>query len=444
MSEERALPHSDDAERAVLGAIILEPGAMAAVLPILPAPDLFYAPEHREVYVACRQLFKDGGFAEDAPLDPVLVGEMLNERGDVETARRWRDELSLKLSDEVPSVANAAHYARIVRRKASLRGLIERCTEIEARAYAEDTAVLVEAPGAIAEAADAAEPEPQADNAEEVAQLVDRAESGELDKAALATGIGKIDVVTAGGFRRGEMWTIGGRPGSGKSSLLLNLFAKGLNLGRRMAVFSLEVARERFLQNLIAHLACADSQTWRDRTEAEQWRRVKETGQRLTAGNLAETFNDCIIDDGVDLTPATLRAKCRRAAIDGLLDIVFLDYLQLMSGDSAETREREYARVSEASRACKLLAKECNCVVVALSQLNRNSVNESRAPRLSDLKASGSIEQDSDGVLLMHEEPDGLDGDSDRLDVIVAKQRHGPRRPLRFCFRRHCLTFEPV
>jgi len=433
-------PHSQEAEVAVLGAILLKPEVMPAVLPLLE-PDMFYRADHGAVYEAMRSLYADESLEDGKPIDLLLVKEALRFAGRDDLADNV--DLFLMLSGAVPSLANAVWYARIVRRKAVFRQLISVAGELLMFGYREQADSVDRAQHMVREVAIAAETVTPLDPVTQLGELVDRVRDGGLEQSVLATGIGKLDVVTHGGFRRGELWVIGGRPSTGKSSLALNLLMYGLRKGYRTAFFSLEVTTEQLLGNLVACTAEVDSQLWRVKNDDIRWDRVQAARAELTSGAVGDALRECVIDDAAHLSPSQLRAKCLRATLDGPLDYIIVDHIQLMAGDGKAKDSREYERVSEASRALKLLAKELDCVVIALSQLNRASVGDARAPRLDDLRASGTIEQDADAVLLMHDEPKDAAGDERRHDIILAKQRHGPKRILKMVFVREWLRFYP-
>lgn len=436
-TEERTLPHSIEAEEAVLGAVMLEPGAMAAVVPFL-RPEHFYRTDHQKLCAAFANLFARG-----VPIDVLSVREELKRTGDNDLA--GNADLFVTLGGAVPSIANAAYYAEVVRRKAGLRDLIRAGNEIIVAAYDEQPDALALAESRIRALTLDADQAERVDNVTALRELIEQAERGEADEAALSTGLGKVDVVTHGGLRRGELWIVGGRPGTGKSTLVVNLFRNGLRRGRRMALFSLEVTRRQFLGNLLACTAGADSQTWRDVDGwPTQWARVTKAADEL-GGECEDAFRNCLIDDSGHLTPAVLNAKAERFAAGGPVDFVFVDHVQLVQSDGPANGQTELSRLTDTTRALKLLAKRLDCVVIALSQLSRGSVKDCRPPRLDDLRASGSLEQDADGVLLLHDEPSDRAtlGRSDRHDIIIAKQRHGPKRVLEMIFNRPCLRFEP-
>jgi len=438
MMPNEVLPHDDEAERAVLGAIMLEPGAAAAVIPILQ-PEHFYRADHQKVYAAMLAIHREGRHAKDGPIDIVLLRDQLRHMGAKDVADNA--DLFMNLSGAVPSIANAEHYARNVHPKAALRNLRRVGIEIAAAAESEDSDAVQLAELKVRAVALGADLSTPCDNVEELTALIERAEQGIAEEAVLPTGIGKLDVTTHGGFRRGELVILGGRPGSGKSSAALNLFRNGLRKGYRMAFFTLEVTQRRFLSNLIACTAGVNSQTWRDaHGHPGQWARVKEAADELLVG-VSDTLRGCLVDDSVGLTPLTLQAKCERFAAGGGADFVFVDHIHLMSGDQKGASELE--RLTEISRALKLLAKEQDCVVIALSQLSRASAKDERAPRLDDLRSSGTIEQDADLVIMMHDTPPDKNK-SDKVyrhDWRIEKQRHGPCAILKMEFISEHLRF---
>jgi len=449
MSKERVPPHSQEAEEAVLGTLMLSPSGLPNLVPILE-PKHFYRADHQKLYAVMLQLYNGDDFEPNQTADIVLVQERLRANGDTDIA--GNTDLFMKLTASVPSLSNAKHYARIIRELYGLRQLIAGCTDVVKMAYDGNSAALELAPARMMSVANESAIEESVDAAEVLVKIVEQAEKGENVGEAQATGIGKLDVITNGGLRAGDFVIVGGRPSSGKSALVKNLFAKGIEFGRRIAVFSLEDSRELFLSNVLAHVAGADTQEWQNKNPGE-WENVLAAAERLSGyGN--GSLRHCLLDDSHNCSPTTLHAKLEQYAAQGPVDMVIVDYLQLMSPDPGMERATTIARVEKATRSLKLLARRFNTRVIALSQLSRECMKQDRAPRLDDLRDCGSIEQDADIVMLMHDNPADYKGDRVfipgksevanpyRHDIIVAKQRCGPTAHLRMNFMKHTLTFE--
>jgi replicative DNA helicase len=427
-------------EQAVLASIITGKGVLQHVISIL-TPEMFTKSSHRNAYEALCDVAASPDFEIKDLADSLMVKAALRKHGYFKTVNNG--DLWYELSRGCPSFENAKYYAKLVRKAWERRELAKATLALSQAISTGDEDVIREAKAAVSEFRHAVDTTGEVENMELVDTIINKAMDGSSASEAISTGIGGIDVHTHGGLRRGELWALGGRPSSGKSTLVLNMFAHGLRHGRTMAVFSLELTREQFIGDLISHMAGVDAMLWRTNTgqkeeASDDWKKVVKAKEEL----MDSVFNDCLINDSTSLTPALLRAEClEHIRKVGKLDVVFLDHLQLLNTDRKSKDVREYDRVSDASRACKLLAKEASAVVVALSQLSRLAANVK--PELHHLRASGTIEQDADGVIMINETPNGEDRDSERVDLHIEKNRHGGRGQVEMIFRRNQLTFVP-
>ncbi|HSU70403.1 MAG TPA: replicative DNA helicase, partial [Micrococcaceae bacterium] len=417
----RTPPQDLVAEQSVLGGMMLSKDAIADVVEVLRGND-FYRPSHESIYEAILDLYGRG-----EPADAVTVADELTKRGEI--SRIGGPAYLHQLIQSVPTAANAGFYAEIVSERAVLRRLVNAGTKIVQLGYANDGEVEDIVNAAQAEVYAVAERR----TAEDYVALKDVMEStvDEIEASGhrgegmtgVPTGFYELDELT-NGLHPGQMIVIAARPAVGKSTFALD-FARSAAIKHNLAtvVFSLEMGRNELAMRLLSAEATISLQDLRKGTiKDDQWSKIATTMGRM---NDAPLF----IDDSPNMSLMEIRAKCRRLKQQHDLKLVVLDYLQLMSsGKRVESRQQE---VSEFSRALKLLAKELQVPVIALSQLNRGSEQRTdKKPMVSDLRESGSIEQDADMVILLHRE-DIYDKESPRAgeaDVIVAKHRNGPTK----------------
>ncbi|MDJ0357149.1 replicative DNA helicase [Paenarthrobacter sp. PH39-S1] len=430
----RTPPQDLVAEQSVLGGMMLSKDAIADVVEVLRGND-FYRPSHESIYEAILDLYGRG-----EPADAVTVADELTKRGEI--SKIGGPAYLHQLIQSVPTAANAGFYAEIVGERAVLRRLVNAGTKIVQLGYANDGEVEDIVNAAQAEVYAVAERR----SAEDYVALKDVMEStvDEIEASGhrgegmtgVPTGFYELDELT-NGLHAGQMIVIAARPAVGKSTFALD-WARSAAIKHNLptVVFSLEMGRNELAMRLLSAEATISLQDLRKGTiKDDQWSKIATTMVRM---NDAPLF----IDDSPNMSLMEIRAKCRRLKQQHGLKLVILDYLQLMSsGKKVESRQQE---VSEFSRALKLLAKELQVPVIALSQLNRGSEQRTdKKPMISDLRESGSIEQDADMVILLHRE-DIYDKESPRAgeaDVIVAKHRNGPTKTIVVGFQGHYSRF---
>ena len=432
----RQPPQDLAAEQSVLGGMMLSKDAIADVLEKLRPGD-FYRPAHQNVYDAVLDLYARG-----EPADAVTVAAELDRRG---LLRRMGGALYLHtLISTVPTAANAGYYAGIVAEKALLRRLVEAGTRVVQYGYAgaEGADVNEIVDRAQAEIYDVTERRTTEDFV--VLESLLQPTMDEIDAIAsqggiargVPTGFTELDEVT-NGLHPGQMIVIAARPGMGKSTLGLD-FLRSCSIKNRMAsvVFSLEMSKSEIVMRLLsaeAKIKLADMRS--GRMSDDDWTRLARRMSEISEAPL-------YIDDSPNLTRMEIRAKARRLKQKSDLKLIVIDYLQLMtSGKKVESRQQE---VSEFSRQLKLLAKELEVPVVAMSQLNRGPEQRTdKKPMLSDLRESGAIEQDADMVILLHR-PDAFERDDPRggeADLILAKHRNGPTKTVTVAHQLHLSRF---
>ena len=432
----RQPPQDEAAEQAVLGGMLLSKDAIADVLERLRPGD-FYRPNHQCIYDAILDLYGRG-----EPADAVTVAAELDRRG---LLRRIGGAPYLHtLISTVPTAANAGYYAGIVAEKALLRRLVEAGTRVVQYGYAG-------AEGAeVAEIVDRAQAEiydvTEGRTSEDFVPLEDLLQPtmDEIDAIAsqggiargVPTGFIELDEVT-NGLHPGQMIVIAARPGVGKSTLGLD-FLRSCSIKNRLTsvIFSLEMSKSEIVMRLLSAEAKIKLSDMRSgRMSDDDWTRL---ARRMSEISEAPLF----IDDSPNMMMMEIRAKARRLKQKHDLRLIVIDYLQLMtSGKKVESRQQE---VSEFSRQLKLLAKELEVPVVAMSQLNRGPEQRTdKKPMLSDLRESGAIEQDSDMVILLHR-PDAFERDDPRggeADLILAKHRNGPTKTITVAHQLHLSRF---
>ena len=435
---DRIPPHSIEAETCVLGSMILDAASIDIVVQYNKA-DHFYRPAHEmlfQVLVDMRQ--------EAKPIDLVTVREELTARRQLEKVGGI--EYVADLVEGVPNSANAEYYAKIVRDKAMLREMIAAGTDIARTAYEnrDDAATLVdEAERRIFQIASGLIGQEAVGLRGLITKTFEMIENtqGQL-LTGLGTGYPKLDEVTSG-FQNGEVIILGARPSMGKTSLLLNLAEHMAVIdGLPVAFFSLEMSKEQIAQRLLASHAAFDlRQMRRGMISDEDWTRLQSA-----AGPLYEA--PLYIDDTPVMTILQLRAKARRLQAAHGIKAVFLDYLQLMSYyGRADSRQEQ---ITEISRGIKALARELNVPVICAAQLNRGPTDRpNQRPKMSDLRESGSIEQDADVIMLLHNEDYYHVGDSDypptnQHELIIAKQRNGPTDVVYMVFLKQFTRFQPA
>ncbi|MCT9934717.1 replicative DNA helicase [Planotetraspora sp. A-T 1434] len=432
---ERTPPSNIEAEQSVLGGMLLSKDAIADVVELLRSDD-FYRPAHQIVFEVITDLYGRG-----EPADSVTVFDELQKRGEV--ARVGGGAYLHTLTAIVPTAANAGYYAKIVREQAVLRRLIEAGTRIVSYGYGgqgEEVDDLVDrAQAEIYKVTERRTSEDYLPLSEIMPSALDEIEaigsrSGQM--VGVPTGFQDLDSLT-NGLHPGQMIVVAARPAIGKSTLGLD-FARSAAIkhGMTTVIFSLEMSRNEITMRLLSAEARVSLQAMRSGMMSDDdWTRM---ARRM--GEVAEA--PLFIDDSPNMSMMEIRAKCRRLKQRHDLRFVIVDYLQLMSSPKkTESRQQE---VSELSRALKLLAKELEVPVIAISQLNRGPEQRTdKRPQVSDLRESGSIEQDADMVILLHRE-DAYERESPRVgeaDLIVAKHRNGPTATVTVAFQGHYSRF---
>jgi replicative DNA helicase len=434
---ERPLPSSEDSERVILGAILLDNALITQAVEHLKAED-FYSPLNRRVYNAMISLFEQA-----KQIDPILIIEEMKKDGPIEAIGGVSTIANLTFG--LPHFSNLEEYVKVVKDKSVVRTLIRTCNQITSEALAEEDDAEIILDRAEQMVFSLAEErtrkgfyhiEPIArDVLERVSELA-RGESHAL--TGLATGFREFDAKTSG-LQKTDLIIIAARPSMGKTALCLTIAQNAAVLENAVvAVFSLEMSKEQLVMRMLSSEARIDAHRFRSgHLLREEWARLAGGIESLSKAKI-------FIDDTAGLSVLEMRAKARRlAAEQKKLDLIVVDYLQLMSaGGRIESRQQE---VSKISRELKALAKELNVPVVALSQLSRApEARNPPKPLMSDLRESGSIEQDADVVAFIYREDYYHETEDNKgmAELIISKQRNGPTGTVKLAFLKEFTRFE--
>jgi replicative DNA helicase len=436
IAADKTLPVNLEAERSVLGSVLLDPASLNFVVPILQADD-FYPDSHRRIYSAMRELNE-----RSTEIDVLTLKEELDREGVVE--KIGGAAYLTSLLDGVPDVGNVEHYARIVKEKSTLRRLIRAGQRIVRDGLAGDRdaeALLGDATGeifSIAEGAIQSGFEPLGQVVTRNLEIIEDARGRKGMLSGLATGFQEFDRMTSG-LQQTDLIVLAARPSVGKTSFALNVAQHvAIREGRAVGFFSLEMSKEQLGFRVLCSEADVDAKKVRDGYAS------KEAMQRLVLAQSKIHGAKFFIDDSAALNVPEMRAKGQRLKREHGLDLLIVDYMQLMAGHGRfDNRTQE---VSMISRGLKLLAKELRVPIIALSQLSRQPEQrkgDQRKPQLADLRDSGSIEQDADVVVFLYRE-ELYDKETERkgiADVIIAKQRNGPTGDFPVVFLGDHMTF---
>ncbi|WP_330948785.1 replicative DNA helicase [Virgibacillus sp. MG-45] len=417
---ERIPPHSIEAEQSVIGAIFLEPEAFSTASEIL-MPDDFYRAGHQRIFETMMKLSDHG-----EPIDVITVttalkdSKLLDEVGGV--------SYLTEVAGSVPTAANISYYCKIIEEKALLRRLIRTATDIVTTSYDKEDEVddvlndaeksILEVSGRKNSGAFKAIKDVLINVYDNIEMLHNRKE----DVTGIPTGYRDLDRITSG-FQRNDLIIIAARPSVGKTAFALNIAQNvAVNTDENVAIFSLEMGAEQLVQRMLCAEGNIDAQRLRNgQLESEDWGKLT-----MAMGSLSNA--GIYIDDTPGIRVSEIRSKCRRLKQEHGLGMILIDYLQLIQG-SAGSRDNRQQEVSEISRSLKGLARELNVPLIALSQLSRGvEQRQDKRPMMSDLRESGSIEQDADIVGFLYRD-DYYDKESEKqniIEIILAKQRNGP------------------
>jgi replicative DNA helicase len=430
-----SIPHSREAEEAVVGAVLINPEAYYDVAQFLQADD-FYIHRHKWIWEAFTRLHE-----QRTPVDMLTLSDELESVGQL--AELGGPAYLTALINQVPTSLNAESYGRIVESHSIRRKMINAANQIASLAYNEESlvdTVMDEAEKAVFNVSERRLKHDLVPISSVLSEYYDRIDDlAKRDEEIFGVPTGFIDLdKLLGGLQPSDLLIIAGRPGQGKSGFLLSVAKNAaLTHKKHVAIFSLEMSNEQVVQRLIAQETAIDSQRLRTgKLAEEEWPLFTHS---------IEVFSDTkiFLDDTPAVTPLQLRTKCRRLHMEYGLDLVIIDYLQLMGGDTRN--DNRVQEVSYISRNLKVLARELNVPVLAAAQLSRAVEQRSdKRPVLSDLRESGSLEQDADIVMFIYR-PDQYEKDTVKqnvAEIIVAKHRNGPVGSVELIFRGALAKFE--
>lgn len=421
----RLPPHNVEAERAVIGAMMLNADAIMVCSELLTS-DEFYQQQYGIIFDALVEMYKDGVGA-----DLVTLQDKLREKE--VTPELYSVEYLGELLASVPTSANVKFYAEIVHEKAVLRRLIRVSEQVTKDCYMdsqpledilEDTEKSV---FDVIQQRGGSEFEPIRDVVLRTLDSIEKAAKQKGNITGLETGFRDLDAKTAG-LQKSDLILIAARPAMGKTAFVLNIAEYvALHSNSTIALFSLEMSKEQLVKRMLAMNSMVDSQKIRTGDlEDDDWDKLVGSVRKIGNSNL-------VIDDTSGITASELRSKCRKLKIEQGLDLVIIDYLQLMTGAGKRKSDSRQQEISDISRSLKVMARELNVPVIALSQLSRAVESRpDKRPMLSDLRESGAIEQDADIVMFIYRD-EYYNPDSEKkgvAEVIVAKQRSGPTGPV--------------
>ena len=439
MEREYQVPQSDHAEKSVLGSILVGYQEADEAFLILK-PEHFYQRRHQILFEVMLDLFE-----QNKAVDLVLVQEELLRRKVLEKVGGI--EYLAELTEYVPTARHCVYYAQIVRDKYLLRSLLEVCGEISKEVQQSTdpvSSIIDRAEAKLFELTRRHSPRstyPIKEVLKDAFLRYQNLRSRKLTHTGIPTGYIDLDAMT-GGFEPGQFIVLAARPSMGKTTLALNMIQRmAMREGKSILLFSMEMSKDQVVNNMICSFARVNSHRLRRGILSDsEWSRV---------GDAINEYAKCriFVDDSAGLSIMELRTIARKMKLQENIDILFIDYLQLIQGGKGESRQQE---ISYISRSLKTLAKELEIPVVALSQLSRAvEAREDHRPRLSDLRESGAIEQDADLVLMLYREAyykrekEKLDPEKQRLtEVIVAKQRNGPTGVVKILFFNEYMRFE--
>ncbi|AYD41357.1 replicative DNA helicase [Clostridium fermenticellae] len=415
----RSMPHNIEAEQSVIGAMLIDKTSIAEAMEVLK-PEDFYKDSHKIIFESIISLYQ-----KDIAIDIITLSENLKSRDKLDTVGGIT--YISELGGSVISTANIQSYIKIVKEKSTLRNLIKASTKIIEESYSNQNDVLKVIDLAekqifnIAENNIGSDFEPISDILERGFVQIENLFNNKGETTGIPSGFRELDSKTSG-FQKGDMVLIAARPSMGKTTFALNIAEyAALREGKNVAIFSLEMSKEQLAYKLLCSEAHVDMLKLRTGDlEDKDWENIARVSGPLGSAKL-------FIDDSAGISIMEMRSKCRRLKIESGIDLIIIDYLQLMAGSgSSESRQQE---VSEISRSIKALAKEMECPIVALSQLSRApEARTDHRPMLSDLRESGSIEQDADLVLFLYRDEYYNKETEDRniAECIISKQRNGP------------------
>ena len=433
----RSMPHNIEAEQSVLGCCLIDDNAVLTIMEEMKEED-FYTLSHRTIFDSMRSIYASG-----RPIDLVTLSDELTQKDSLDKVGGI--EYITTLTNIVPSSANVKHYISIVKRDSLLRSLISSSEEIIQKSYeGGDEDILAFAEKSIfdiAERDDKSSLQKVSGSLDEVLSKFEEIHKNGGAIRGLATGFWELDNLT-NGLKPGNLVILAARPGFGKSSLAMNIVGNvAIQYNKKCAVFSLEMSREEIAQRLVCSISGVNMRhAMTGHLSADDWKALWEGRKELDKA-------DIYIDESSLVSPAEILSKCRKIKREmGGLDLIMIDYLQLMNGSSKYRDSNRQQEISDITRNLKVTAKELGVPILLLSQLSRDvEKREDHRPQVSDLRESGAIEQDADIVMFIYNEAKYTDIDvkdgPNICELIVAKHRNGPQGTIKIKWIPEITTF---
>lgn len=433
------MPHSLEAEQSLLGCLLMEPKIQIEVAAFLKEED-FYAESHKYIFHAMETIIK-----KNMPVDIVTLTDTLEKQGELEQAGGI--SYITELTNVLPSPSNYQRYLDIVVRDSMLRKLIKGSAEIidNCKTSLDKTSALAFAEKTVYDISN------EADTSEmvkidkvipEVMTKLDELSNNKSSTKGIKTKFKGLDRLI-NGIHKSDLMILAARPAVGKTSFAMNIVENVALQGYSCAVFSLEMGKDQLVQRMMCSVAGVSMENAMKGTMTKQeWLRIAQAKEKLSSAKI-------FIDDSAMITPQQVLSKCRRLKSRFGLDLVMIDYVQLMSAEKSSKSDNRQQEISEISRMLKILAKEVNVPVLALSQLNRAVESRKGRPQLADLRESGAIEQDADIVMFIHRPDKGAtekeiaEGKVQKnvAEIIVEKHRNGPTGIVKLYFKGECTKF---
>ena len=433
------MPHSLEAEQALLGCLLLDTRIQIDITAYLDEED-FYAESHKYIFHAMKDVI-----ARNQPVDLVTLTDTLEKQGTIEQAGGIT--YITELTNVMPSSANYQRYLDIVTRDGMLRKLIKGSAEIieNSKASQDKKQALAYAEKVVYDISNQADTSEMVKIGQVIPEVIGKFEelsSGKAEKHGIKTNFTGLDTLL-NGLHKSDLMIIAARPATGKTSFAMNIVENVALQGYSCAVFSLEMGKEQLVQRMMCSVAGVSmSNAAKGKINKTEWLKLAQAREKLSKANI-------FIDDSSMITPQQMISKCRRLKSRFGLDLVMVDYIQLMTPDKSRNSDSRQNEITEISRYLKILAKEINVPVLALSQLSRAVETRKGRPQLSDLRESGAIEQDADIVMFIHR-PDKNATEKERAEgkvqenvaeILVEKHRNGPTGMIKLYFKGECTKF---
>ncbi len=433
------MPHSLEAEQALLGCLLLDTRVQVEISAFISEED-FYAESHKYIFHAMKEII-----SRNQPVDLVTLTDTLEKQGSLEQAGGI--SYIAELTNVMPSSANYQRYLEIVTRDSMLRKLIKGSAEIieNSRVSQDKKDALAFAEKTVYDISNEADTSEMVKIGSVIPDVIGKFEELASDKSAqhgIKTGFNGLDILL-NGLHRSDLMIIAARPATGKTSFAMNIVENIAMNGHSCAVFSLEMGKEQLVQRMMCSVAGVSmSSAMKGKINKTEWLKIAQAREKLSNAKI-------YIDDSSMITPQQIISKCRRLKSRFGLDLIMIDYIQLMTPDKSRNSDSRQNEISDISRNLKILAKEINVPVLALSQLSRAVETRKGRPQLSDLRESGAIEQDADIVMFIHRpdksatEKELAEGKVQQnvAEILVEKHRNGPTGMVKLYFKGECTKF---